>query len=150
MIRRLLAFSVVSIALATAASAQEAVSPSGSHSSYTHSQLKQRILGNSTARSRTTIPACNGNTSSRLRKKGKSGYDGARTSSGREPKPQDPWTHRAMLINPICPRPPRLSPPPPSMANWPRLNHLHQSARRKTRKEEQARCRGKKGREQDL
>jgi hypothetical protein len=43
MIRRLLAFSVVSIALATAASAQEAVSPSGSHSSYTHSQLKQMI-----------------------------------------------------------------------------------------------------------
>lgn len=43
MIRRLFAFSVVSIALATAASAQEAVSLSGSHSLYTHSQLKQMI-----------------------------------------------------------------------------------------------------------
>ena len=41
MIRKLFAFSVVSIALATAASAQEAVSLSGSHSRYTHSQLKQ-------------------------------------------------------------------------------------------------------------
>jgi hypothetical protein len=43
MIRRLFAFSVVSIALATVASAQEAVSPSECHSRYTHSQLKQMI-----------------------------------------------------------------------------------------------------------
>jgi len=41
MIRRLLAVSVVSIALATAGSAQEAASLSGSHSRYTHGQLKQ-------------------------------------------------------------------------------------------------------------
>jgi uncharacterized protein YgbK (DUF1537 family) len=43
MIRRIVALSVVSVALATAASAQEAVSLSGSHSRYTHSQLKQII-----------------------------------------------------------------------------------------------------------
>jgi hypothetical protein len=43
MIRRLFALSLVSIVLATAASAQEAVAPSGSHSRYTHSQLKQMI-----------------------------------------------------------------------------------------------------------
>jgi hypothetical protein len=41
MIRRLIALSVVSFALATVASAQEAVSPSGNHSRYTHSQLRQ-------------------------------------------------------------------------------------------------------------
>lgn len=41
MIRRLIALSVVSFALATAASAQEEVSLSESHSRYTHSQLKQ-------------------------------------------------------------------------------------------------------------
>ena len=43
MIRRLFALSVVSIVLATGASAQEAVSPSESHPRYTHSQLKQLI-----------------------------------------------------------------------------------------------------------
>ena len=43
MIRRLFALSVISIALTTAASAQEAVSPAGSHSRYTHRQLKQMI-----------------------------------------------------------------------------------------------------------
>jgi hypothetical protein len=43
MICRLFTLSVVSIVLAAAASAQEAVSPSGSHLHCTHSQLKQMI-----------------------------------------------------------------------------------------------------------
>jgi len=43
MVRKLLAVSVVSIALATSAGAQEAVSSPASHSRYTHSQLKQMI-----------------------------------------------------------------------------------------------------------
>lgn len=43
MIRRLFALSVVSIVLATGASAQETVSPSESHPRYTHGQMKQLL-----------------------------------------------------------------------------------------------------------
>jgi hypothetical protein len=43
MFRRLFVLSFVAIALTTAASAQEAVTPAGSHSHYTHRQLKQMM-----------------------------------------------------------------------------------------------------------